>query len=322
MLLLYPSNLYLPSSVASFFIGVSVHVFVCICMCMVCQRITVGASSSGEAMAWSCAMNCVKEHLPALVSTASTSNPRDSSKGPKKRPHQSTGKNGIDDDDLTDKKRRLTVEQIKYLEMSFNMDLKLEPERKALLAKQLGLRPRQVAIWFQNRRARWKNKQVEQDYETLKASYDVVLKEKESLIKECESAMEGNKKLQAEVARLTNLLQGVKNKGMEVTSLAVPRRKEEQVELMSPTKSADCQSDVEDVVMPADANKHVTASPFLQELDLCALRVEGDCSFFMSSENVLSSLPLLVQQLIANGHCFEDAYNIFLGCEYFGGGWR
>lgn len=266
-------------------------------------------------------MGCVKEHLPALVSTASTSNSEDSCKGPKKRSHRSTGKNGIDDEDLTDKKRRLTVEQINYLEMSFNMDLKLEPERKVLIATQLGLRPRQVAIWFQNRRARWKNKQVEQDYEMLKASYDVVLKEKESLIKEYESAMEGNKKLQAEVARLTNLLQGVKDKDMEVTSLAVPRMKGEQVELMSPTKSADCQSDVEDIVMPEDAAKLVMASP-LQELNMCALSVEGDCSFFMSSENVLSSLPLLVQQLIANGHCFEDAYNIFLGCEYFGGGWR
>ena len=64
-----------------------------------------------------------------------------------------------------EKKRRLTVDQVQFLEKSFEVENKLEPERKIQLAKDLGLQPRQVSIWFQNRRARWKTKQLEKDYD-------------------------------------------------------------------------------------------------------------------------------------------------------------
>eukprot|EP00249_Psilotum_nudum_P032489 c48075_g1_i1 orf=352-762(+) len=80
-----------------------------------------------------------------------------------------------------EKKRRLTCEQVEFLESSFDVENKLEPERKLLIAKQLGLQPRQVAIWFQNRRARWKAKQLERDYDTLKARYSDILRENEKL---------------------------------------------------------------------------------------------------------------------------------------------
>ena len=70
------------------------------------------------------------------------------------------------------KKRRLSSEQVKALERYFEVENKLEPERKAKLAEELGLQPRQVAIWFQNRRARWKAKQLEKDYGLLKANYN------------------------------------------------------------------------------------------------------------------------------------------------------
>ena len=96
------------------------------------------------------------------------------------------------------KKRRLTSEQVKFLEASFNMDLKLEPERKALIAKQLGLRPRQVAIWFQNRRARWKNKQLEHEYEALKLKYEALVKDND-LKRDGSMMEEENKKLHLEV---------------------------------------------------------------------------------------------------------------------------
>ncbi|MQI32353.1 hypothetical protein EI016_24585, partial [Escherichia coli] len=73
-----------------------------------------------------------------------------------------------------EKKRRLSADQVQFLEKSFEVENKLEPQRKTKLAKDLGLEPRQVAIWFQNRRARWKTKQLEKDYESLQASYDTL----------------------------------------------------------------------------------------------------------------------------------------------------
>ena len=102
------------------------------------------------------------------------------------------------DDDLDEyfhqpeKKRRLTVDQVQFLERSFEVENKLEPERKIQLAKDLGLQPRQVAIWFQNRRARWKTKQLEKDYEVLQSSYNGLKADYDNLFKEKE-------KLKAEV---------------------------------------------------------------------------------------------------------------------------
>ncbi|WOL13798.1 hypothetical protein Cni_G22577 [Canna indica] len=87
---------------------------------------------------------------------------------------------------LPEKKRRLTPEQVDQLERSFKEENKLEPERKSELARKLGLQPRQVAVWFQNRRARWKNKQLEHDFDRLKSTYDVLLAGHDSLLKENE----------------------------------------------------------------------------------------------------------------------------------------
>ncbi|KAI7745836.1 hypothetical protein M8C21_028164 [Ambrosia artemisiifolia] len=90
-----------------------------------------------------------------------------------------------------DKKRRLSNHQVKSLEKIFEVDNKLDPDRKVIVARDLGLQPRQVAIWFQNRRARWKTKQLERDYNLLKSNYDVLKhnyhmlqQEKENITKE------------------------------------------------------------------------------------------------------------------------------------------
>ncbi|GER55949.1 homeobox-leucine zipper protein family [Striga asiatica] len=69
-------------------------------------------------------------------------------------------------------KRSLCPNQVRFLEKSFEVENKLEPDRKIRLAKELGLQPRQVAIWFQNRRARSKTKVLEKEYDSLKASHD------------------------------------------------------------------------------------------------------------------------------------------------------
>ncbi|XP_054825299.1 homeobox-leucine zipper protein ATHB-13-like [Prosopis cineraria] len=112
--------------------------------------------------------------------------------------------NNNGDEDLSDdgsqageKKRRLNMEQVKTLEKSFELGNKLEPERKMQLARALGLQPRQIAIWFQNRRARWKTKQLEKDYDVLKRQYDALKADNDSLQAQ-------NQKLQAEIFALKN----------------------------------------------------------------------------------------------------------------------
>ncbi|TXG57980.1 hypothetical protein EZV62_015809 [Acer yangbiense] len=68
-----------------------------------------------------------------------------------------THERGSDDEEngLTRKKLRLSKEQSAFLEESFKEHNTLNPKQKLALAKQLNLRPRQVEVWFQNRRARY-----------------------------------------------------------------------------------------------------------------------------------------------------------------------
>ncbi|XP_010477787.1 PREDICTED: homeobox-leucine zipper protein ATHB-23-like isoform X1 [Camelina sativa] len=98
---------------------------------------------------------------------------------------------------MGEKKRRLNMEQLKTLEKNFEIGNKLESDRKIELARALGLQPRQIAIWFQNRRARSKTKQLEKDYDILKRQF-------ESLSDENEVLQTQNQKLQAQVMALKN----------------------------------------------------------------------------------------------------------------------
>ncbi|XP_017976334.1 PREDICTED: putative homeobox-leucine zipper protein ATHB-51 isoform X2 [Theobroma cacao] len=100
-----------------------------------------------------------------------------------------------------EKKKRLTTDQLDSLERSFQEEIKLDPDRKMKLSRELGLQPRQIAVWFQNRRARWKAKQLERLYDALKQEYDVISREKQ--------------KLQEEVMKLKGMLreQATKNPG-------------------------------------------------------------------------------------------------------------
>ncbi|XP_076904618.1 homeobox-leucine zipper protein HAT14-like isoform X2 [Bidens hawaiensis] len=106
----------------------------------------------------------------------------------------SRGGGGLSDEDengLTRKKLRLTKEQSAFLEDSFKEHNSLNPKQKQALAKQLNLRPRQVEVWFQNRRARTKLKQTEVDCEYLKRC--------------CETLTEENRRLQKELQELRAL---------------------------------------------------------------------------------------------------------------------
>ncbi|KAK8546248.1 hypothetical protein V6N13_067476 [Hibiscus sabdariffa] len=102
--------------------------------------------------------------------------------------------NDDDDDELNGsarKKLRLSKEQSAFLEESFKEHSTLNPKQKLALAKQLNLRPRQVEVWFQNRRARTKLKQTKVDCEYLKRC--------------CETLTEENKRLQKELQELRAL---------------------------------------------------------------------------------------------------------------------
>ncbi|XP_022861039.1 homeobox-leucine zipper protein ATHB-52-like [Olea europaea var. sylvestris] len=85
-------------------------------------------------------------------------------------------------------KKRLTQEQVRLLEISFNLNNKLNPERKSQLAQELGLPSTRVATWYQNRRARNKNQCLKVTHKALKLRL--------------ENVMEDNARLQAEVPRL------------------------------------------------------------------------------------------------------------------------
>ncbi|XP_055829070.1 homeobox-leucine zipper protein ATHB-6-like isoform X2 [Solanum dulcamara] len=119
------------------------------------------------------------------------------------RDFQSMLELGLDEEGCVEesgqKKRRLSVEQVKALEKNFEVENKLEPERKVKLAQELGLQPRQVAVWFQNRRARWKTKQLERDYNVLKANFDSLKHNYESLKHDNEALIKEIRELKSKV---------------------------------------------------------------------------------------------------------------------------
>ncbi|CAN6191432.1 unnamed protein product [Urochloa humidicola] len=109
-----------------------------------------------------------------------------------------TGSGGVrsDEEDAADgaggrKKLRLSKDQAAVLEDCFKSHSTLNPKQKVALANRLGLRPRQVEVWFQNRRARTKLKQTEVDCEYLK--------------RWCERLADENKRLEKELADLRAL---------------------------------------------------------------------------------------------------------------------
>ncbi|XP_057481191.1 homeobox-leucine zipper protein HAT22-like [Actinidia eriantha] len=103
------------------------------------------------------------------------------------------GRVSDEDDDGANgrKKLRLNKVQSALLEESFKQHSTLNPKQKQDLARKLNLRPRQVEVWFQNRRARTKLKQTEVDCELLK--------------KCCETLTDENRRLQKEVQDLKAL---------------------------------------------------------------------------------------------------------------------
>ncbi|KAH0910906.1 hypothetical protein HID58_034227 [Brassica napus] len=79
------------------------------------------------------------------------------------------------------------------LEKNFELENKLEPERKVKLAQELGFQPRQ------NRRARWKTKEPEKDYGVLKTQYDSLRNNFDSLFRDNESLLQEISKLKSKL---------------------------------------------------------------------------------------------------------------------------
>nr|AAF73482.1 hb-6-like protein [Brassica rapa subsp. pekinensis] len=132
---------------------------------------------------------------------------------------------------LAEKKRRLSINQVKALEKNFELENKLEPERKVKLALELGLQPRQVAVWFQNRRARWKTKQLEKDYGVLKTQYDSLRHNFDSLRRDNESLLQEIGKLKAKLNGEEEVEKMMKMENNAVTMECDVSVKEEEVSL-------------------------------------------------------------------------------------------
>lgn len=200
-----------------------------------------------------------KEHLGSLFAPACSSSFLGSSSmvsfrgvnGGKRSFFDSFDQDDIEADELgeyfhqAEKKRRLTDNQVQFLEKSFGEENKLEPERKVQLAKELGLQPRQIAIWFQNRRARWKTKQLEKDYDELRNRYDTLKSNYNNLLKEKED-------LRTEVFQLTDKLL-IKDKGNGQLALC---NIEKHSDAMAKETVVDPISKVEMLNVPARVVKH------------------------------------------------------------------
>ncbi|KAH7659600.1 homeobox-leucine zipper protein [Dioscorea alata] len=142
-----------------------------------------------------------------------------------------------------DKKKRFSEEQIKSLETMFETQTKLEPRQKLQLARELGLQPRQVAIWFQNKRARWKSKQLEREYSSLRSDYDQLLSSFESLQREKQILAKQLQKLAELIGKQkegseSELKNGSKEDEME-KKVGLFRQEEEEEEAMAVVNSGE-----------------------------------------------------------------------------------
>ncbi|XP_057777141.1 homeobox-leucine zipper protein ATHB-13-like [Salvia miltiorrhiza] len=169
-----------------------------------------------------------------------------------------------DGSQIGEKKRRLNLEQVKTLEKNFEVGNKLEPERKMQLARALGLQPRQIAIWFQNRRARWKTKQLEKDYDLLKRQFDAVKAENDAL-------QAHNHKLHAEIMAL---------KSREATDLCINLNKETE---------GSCSENSSEIKL------HISTAPPDPKLDQ-TVKEESLCNMFCGMDDQPGFWPWLDQQ--------------------------
>ncbi|XP_057449416.1 homeobox-leucine zipper protein ATHB-40 [Lotus japonicus] len=146
-------------------------------------------------------MMLMSQLYPAATYNQIISQQQGEKKQPRRRRNKKNrgGENGSAE---ANKKRKLSEEQVNLLEQNFGHEHKLESERKDKLAAELCLDPRQVAVWFQNRRARWKNKKLEEEYSNLKKSHDATTLEKCHLESEVFKLKQQLSEAESEIQRL------------------------------------------------------------------------------------------------------------------------
>ncbi|TKV97752.1 hypothetical protein SEVIR_9G515800v4 [Setaria viridis] len=152
---------------------------------------------------------------------------------------------------LGEKKRRLAMEQVRALERCFETDNKLDPDRKARIARDLGLQPRQVAVWFQNRRARWKTKTLERDFAALRARHD-------ALRADCDALRRDKDALAAEIRELRQKLSSRPETAVKLEEAVANEAAEERQAKVGAAVCKDGSSDSDSSVVFND----VEASPY------------------------------------------------------------
>ncbi|KAG7618669.1 Homeobox-leucine zipper protein ATHB-40 [Arabidopsis thaliana] len=158
------------------------------------------------------------------------------------------------------RKRKLTDEQVNMLEMSFGDEHKLESERKDRLAAELGLDPRQVAVWFQNRRARWKNKRLEEEYNKLKNSHDNVVVDKCRLESEVIQLKEQLYDAEREIQRLAERVEGGSSNSPISSSVSVEAN---ETPFFGDYKVGDDGDDYDHLFYPVPENSYIDEAEWM-----------------------------------------------------------
>ncbi|CAL9228270.1 unnamed protein product [Arabidopsis halleri] len=180
-------------------------------------------------------------------------------KQPKRRRKKSKGASGDGSNSLF-RKRKLTDEQVNMLEMSFGDEHKLESERKDRLAAELGLDPRQVAVWFQNRRARWKNKRLEEEYNKLKNSHDNVVVDKCRLESEVIQLKEQLYDAEREIQRLAERVEGGSSNSPISSSVSVEAN---EAPFFGDYKVGDDGDDYDNFFYPVPENSYIDEAEWM-----------------------------------------------------------
>ncbi|XP_042509018.1 homeobox-leucine zipper protein ATHB-40-like [Macadamia integrifolia] len=158
---------------------------------------------------------------PSLYPTGFLYNPVAAPASGETKPRRRRKKNkGGDAMGMGLRKRKLSAEQVNLLEMNFGNEHKLESGRKDRLASELGLDPRQVAVWFQNRRARWKNKQIEEEFSKLKSAHESAIVEKCCLEAEVLKLKDRLSEAEKEIRRLSERSDGVSSGSPSTSSFS------------------------------------------------------------------------------------------------------